>query len=234
MRDRSTTAAGGLALLTAVHLGAQLAGEHRLADVTQWFLMPLLALVLALATRGRPRGRLVRLVLVALAFSWLGDTAPDVVPDDLSFITMLGFFAVAQVLYVVAFWPLRSDGVLGRRPALLVPYAAALVALVVACAPGAGGLLVPAVVYGALLTGMAALATFDRVAALGGALFLLSDALIAMNAFADWYDLPQQGFWVMLTYVAGQVLLAAGVLRRVRRDQREGEARTPSEAPVVR
>lgn len=212
----SVVAAAVLGLVTVLHLGAHLTGADQVADVSQWFLMPLLALTLALAAP-RPHGRLVRLVLVALGFSWLGDTAPDVVPEDLAFVTMLGFFAVAQVLYVVAFWPLRRAGVVGRRPVALVGYAAAFVALVVACAPGAGSLLAPAVVYGALLATMAALSTFHRVAGIGGALFLVSDSLIALDAFVDGYALPAHGFWVMLTYVAGQALLVAGVLLHVRR-----------------
>ena len=44
----------------------------------------------------------------------------------------------------------------------------------------------------------------------GGAVFMLSDSLIALDAFAD-LALPGHGFWVMLTYVLGQVLLVVAV-----------------------
>lgn len=213
---------GALALLTLVHLAAHLLGAATLADTSQWFLMPVLAGCLWLATRrhadGDPgrRSRLVRLTLVALGFSWLGDTAPDLADGDTAFLVMVGFFLCAQVVYTIAFWPYRAGSVL-RRPLTLVPYGLALLALVVACAPGAGSLLVPVVVYGVCLVTMAVVATgVDRLAAVGGAVFLLSDALIALNAFAPWYDLPGHGFWVMLTYVVGQVLLVLGVLRRDR------------------
>lgn len=222
-RKPVVVAAGAtFAVVAAAHLVAQLvgtdgtAGSNHVADVTQWFLMPLLALTLWLAADGVRATRLVRPTLAALALSWLGDTAPDAVGDDLSFVTMLGFFLLAHVCYLVAFWPLRGDGVLGRRPALAIPYAAAFVALVVVCAPGTGALLVPTIVYGAALTAVALLSTFDRLAAIGGALFLLSDSLIALDAFVDGYALPAHGFWVMLTYVAAQALIAAGVLRTVR------------------
>ncbi|MFJ1510565.1 lysoplasmalogenase [Cellulosimicrobium funkei] len=214
---------GALALLILVHLAAHLLGAETLADTSQWFLMPVLAGCLWLATRrhadgDRPgrRSRLVRLTLVALGFSWLGDTAPDLADGDTAFLVMVGFFLCAQVVYTIAFWPYRAGSVL-RRPLALVPYGLALLALVVACAPGAGPLLVPVVVYGVCLVTMAVVATgVDRLAAVGGAVFLLSDALIALNAFAPWYDLPGHGFWVMLTYVVGQVLLVLGVLRRER------------------
>ncbi len=202
-----------LAATTLVHLSAHLAGADALADVTQWFLMPLLAAVVWLAAGPARDTRLVRLVVVALLLSWLGDSAPDVVPDDLSFLTMLGFFLVAHVAYLVAFWPWRRDGILGHRWVGVLPYLVAYVALVAVCAPGADDLLVPVVVYGAVLSAMAVLATFDRVAAVGGVLFIVSDSLIALNAFVDGYDLPAHGFWVMFTYVAAQVCIVVGVLR---------------------
>lgn len=233
---RSAAAAAlALAATAAWHLGAQLAGATGVANVTQWFLMPLLAVVVWAAAGTARRTRLVRLVVAALALSWLGDTAPDLAPDDAAFLTMLGFFLLAHVAYLAAFWPLRREGVL-RRPALLVPYAIAYVALVALCAQGAGGLLVPVVIYGAVLTAVAVLATFDRRAAVGGVLFMASDSLIAMNAFVGGYDLPAHGFWVMFTYTAAQILLAVGVLRVASRpvpvsdDAVRGGTGTPSPA----
>lgn len=213
-RDRGTLVAlAALAVLTTTHLAAHLLGADTWATVTQWTLMPLLALTLALATRGARRSRLVRLTLLALALSWLGDAAPDLAGGS-AFLVMVGFFLLAQVAYVVAFWPCRTQSVLAR-PALAVPYALALVALLALCAPGTGDLLVPTVVYGTCLTLMAALSTgVHRLAGVGGAVFLVSDSLIALGEFVPTFSLPAEGFWVMATYVAGQVLLAAGVLLR--------------------
>lgn len=228
-RPVAALAAGAFLLLSAVHLIAHLARAEQVANVTQWFVMPLLALVVWTATgatRGtaaapaagpRGRSRLVRWTLVALGFSWLGDSAPDLSSGDASFLTMVGFFLLAQVAYVAAFWPSRGSSVL-RRPVLLVPYALALVALVVLCAPHAGALLVPVMVYGLCLTLMAVLSTgVNRVAGIGGAIFLVSDALIALGAFVPGFEVPgplSSGFWVMITYLAGQALLAVGILRR--------------------
>ena len=74
-------------------------------------------------------------------------------------------------------------------------------------------MLVPVLVYGACLGTMAVLSTgVNRVTAVGGALFLVSDGLIALDAFVPGFGLPVQGFWVMATYVAAQALLVAGVL----------------------
>jgi uncharacterized membrane protein YhhN len=211
---RAPVAFGALALVTMVHLATQL-GEVTgpLADVTQDLLMPLLALSLALAVPA-PRGRLVNGTLVALGFSFLGDAAPDLAPQDTAFLVMVGFFLVAQFAYVATFWPLRRESVAGRSWFYVLPYAAAFVALVAACREGAGSLFVPVVVYGLALTTMAVLSTgVSTLAGVGGAVFMASDALIALGEFTG-IDLPQQDFWVMLTYVAGQTLIVLAVMSR--------------------
>lgn len=204
-------AVGLYGVLVVTHLVSQVVGASGVADATQWALMPLLALVLALLVP-RDRGRRVTLVLVALGFSWLGDALPDVVGPDASFLTMVGFFLLAQVTYLVAFAPTARRTPFVRRPWLALPYVGVLVGLVGACAPAAGPLLVPVLVYGVCLVAMAMSATgVHRLTGIGGAVFLISDALIALRAFAD-LEPPLAGLWVMATYVAGQTLIVAGVV----------------------
>lgn len=201
--------------LATVHLVWQVTGQEAYASAAQWFLMPALAAFLLIRTRGTERTRLVRLTLVALFLSWLGDTAPDLASGDTAFLLMVGFFLVAQVVYIATFWPHHDQSVLRHRRGLLLPYAVAIAALIVACAPHAGGLLVPVLVYGLLLGTMAVLATgVGPLVWAGGALFLVSDGLIALEAFAPWWQLPLQGFWVMLTYLAAQLLIVLGVIGR--------------------
>lgn len=215
-RPFAITLSAAFAALSVVHLAAQLGGAGRLATITQWLLMPTLAGALVLLTVGR-RPRLVVLTLVALGFSWLGDTAPDLAGGDTAFLVMVGAFLLAQLAYVAAFWPDRRRSVLAVHRPLLTAYVLAIASLVWACAPHAGELLVPVLVYGLCLGLMAVLATgVNPIAGVGGALFLISDGLIALHAFAPGYDLAQHGFWVMLTYVVAQALLVVGVLVRVR------------------
>lgn len=205
-------AAVPFAVLSIAHLAAQLAGAGTVAAVTQWTLMPALAAVVWSATAA-PRSRLVRMVLLALGFSWLGDTVPAFFAGDARFLTMVGLFLCAQITYVVAFWPARHWSV-ARRPAV-AGYVVAFGALLAACAPGAGPLLVPVVCYGLCLTLMAVLATgVHPLTAVGGAVFFVSDGLIALGAFAGWYHPPVPAFWVMATYLVGQALIAAGALSR--------------------
>lgn len=144
---------------------------------------------------------------------------------------MIGFFLLAQVSYITAFAPgaRRASPVL-RRPLLALPYAVAFAVLVVTCARGAGSVLVPVIVYGTCLTTMAVLATsLGRLAGVGGAIIFVSDALIALGAFADGFDLPVAGFWVMSTYLAGQGLLAVAV---VAEDRARRRAETTSQGPA--
>ncbi|MDE3721703.1 lysoplasmalogenase [Nocardiopsis sp. N85] len=202
-------------LITAAHLIVQLTGPESWSRPTQALLMPVLA-AFVLAAVPRPRGRFTGLVLIALFFSWLGDTAPALASGDAAFLVMVGFFLVAQVVYVIAFWPWRANSPLYRNRTLLVPYGVVVAGLVSLCAPGVGALLVPVLVYGLLLGAMAILAVgVHRWTAVGGALFLLSDGLIALRAFTPDFDLPASGFWVMATYTAAQAFIVLGGLARV-------------------
>lgn len=215
-------------LAVIAHLGAQLGGADRLADITQWALMPLLAATVLAATRW-PRGRQVAATVVALGFSFLGDTAPDLVDPsgDAPFLVMVAFFLAAQVAYVVAFAPAVRRSVL-YRPVAALPYVVALTVLAGVVAPHAGRLLVPVAVYAGVLTSMAVLATgLGRWGALGGAVFLVSDSLIALRAFVPGLVLPLDGFSVMATYCLGQGLLAVAVVVENRAARRAPVARIP-------
>lgn len=189
-------------------------GAFTLTRVTQWLLMPSLALLLWASTQSAA-SRLVRLVLLALFFSWLGDFLPGFMGGgDASFLTMVGGFLLAQITYIAAFLPFRERSFLRTNRVAVFAYVLAFVALLYMCAPGAGGLIIPVVVYGALLATMAVLASgLGRIGALGGALFFISDAMIAIEAFAPASALPSSGLLVMTTYIAAQALLVAAVLK---------------------
>lgn len=207
-----------LVVVTVVHLGAQVAApDGVLADLTQILLMPALLWVL-LAGTPNPKSLLVRLVGVALVLSWLGDTLPRFTEDgsDLGFGLMLGAFFLAQLAYVAAFLPFASRSIIRRRPALLAPYVIVLGVIVAVSAQGAGALFPAVLLYGLVIVGMAVLATgIDAVATIGAVLFLVSDGLIALSAFAA-LELPLHGVWVMLTYVLGQTLITLAVSHRDR------------------
>ncbi|UDY24422.1 lysoplasmalogenase [Nocardioides sp. Kera G14] len=196
--------------LTVAHCLLQLADADTAVRVTQAVLMPLLALWFVAAT---PAGRMRTLVLAALGFSWLGDTLPAFFPDDDSALPVLiGCFLLAQACYIAAFLPLRARAARRWLPA----YVVAWIALEAVLVPQAGGLFPAVLIYGAMLIGMAYLTTgVARVSAVGGLVFMVSDSMIALDAFDVWTQ-PGHDFWVMATYCVAQLLITLGVVRVLR------------------
>lgn len=180
--------------------------------ITKALTMPILAATLW-ATG--VRSHMVSWVMIGLFFSWIGDSLPWFFSGDTAFLTMVGGFLVAQFAYITAFWRLRTSSILVVRKAWLFPYAVLFVALVVACLPGAGVLAPAVVIYGIALVTTAILVTgMNVIAWIGGALFFISDGLIALKAFADFWPLSGavQSVSVMATYLPAQLLLVIGVL----------------------
>ena len=199
--------------VAVVALLAELAGARTLFAAALVALMPLLAaFTVSVRRRTDPqrRSRLLRLTLAALFFSWLGDVAGD------NLLPKLACFLLAQLCYVAAFWPRRARSI-WRRPPAAGAYTAVVTVLVVVVTRDAGPLAVPVVVYAVSLGLMATLATgVNRVAALGGALFVVSDTILALDTFVGGFALPHASFWNILTYVVAQLLLVWGALRLAR------------------
>jgi uncharacterized membrane protein YhhN len=193
--------------VSAVHLAGQLGGSDLVQTLTKPLLMPAL---FGWALTAVPASRLRTLLLVALGWSWLGDLG--LMPDgDTWFLVGLGAFLVAQLTYAAAFWPFRRYSVLAR-PVTALPYAVVLLGLLAVLWGDLGDLRLPVTLYAVVIVSMAVLATgLNRATAVGAGLFVLSDALIALNSLTDTVQLPVHGFWVMLTYLAAQALLAQGL-----------------------
>lgn len=197
-------------VVALVHLGAQLFDGPGLAAATQMLLMPTLAWLLLMRGSAAPP-RLVQWALLALFFSWLGDSLPRFATGDTAFLLMVGGFLVAQLCYAVAFWPLRARSVL-VRPMLLTPYVVAYLGFCIIATPRLEAMLPAVLAYAFLLVTMAVLATgLGRLATTGALLFLVSDGLIALNTLGDG-RLPGHGFWVMSTYLLAQLFLVASII----------------------
>ncbi|MEV7934565.1 lysoplasmalogenase [Kitasatospora sp. NPDC088264] len=202
---------GGFAAASATHLGAIASGASVLQNATKPALMPLLAAhsVAAAATAGR---RAPKPLAPALLLSAGGDVLLQL-KNDTAFLAGMGSFAAAHVCYVTMF--VRRGALTDRRRALVVAaaYATAWVAMVGQLWPDLGDLRIPVAGYSLLLASTAVTsAGLGWRTGLGGALFLLSDTLIATQ-LAKWRELPGHQFWIMATYVLAQYLLASGTLR---------------------
>jgi uncharacterized membrane protein YhhN len=193
------------AALSVAHLVFILLGWGLVRDISK----PLLMLVLAAAvTTAAPR-----LLLGALVASCAGDTF--LIFGGTWFLLGMGGFAVAHACYVAHF--VRSGALRDRRRLLrtAAPYAMAWAVLITLLWPDLdSGLRIPLACYSLLLTGTAVTsACAGPRTGLGGGLFLLSDSLIA-SGLTHWPQLPAADFWVMLTYLTGQYLLATGIADR--------------------
>ncbi|MET9389458.1 lysoplasmalogenase [Streptomyces sp. NPDC006624] len=196
------------ALAAAVDLVCLAAGFDAGHTVAKPLLMPLLALWAAVRRAPRP-------LVAALLFGWGGDVLL-LSGAEPAFLAGMACFAAGHVCYLVLFSAYGSRFAVPRARAglLALGYAAALVTTVALLWPDLpADLRVPVAGYSLLLTAMAygAALRLGLYTGIGGALFLLSDTLIATGV-AAWPQPPRPDFWIMLTYLAAQALLAGGTL----------------------
>nr|WP_051833065.1 lysoplasmalogenase [Streptomyces katrae] len=201
-RDRfGRTALASFAVAAAADLGSLLADWHLGHVIAKPLLMPLL--VVYVITRGAPR-----LLVAALLFGWGGDLAL-LFDAEAAFLVGMGSFAVGHVCYLVLFGKRPANPLLGGAYTLAL---LGTVALLWSDLPA--DLRIPVAGYSLLLTAMAFRSgALGLRAGVGGALFLLSDTLIATGV-AEWPQLPRPDFWIMATYLAAQYLLATGATTR--------------------
>jgi len=209
-RARARVLAGMYAALGIAN-SASAAKRLRAGELaTKPLLMPVLAaFALVAAGEGTEDKDDVRLPVAGMGLSGLGDIA--LLGPESWFVPGMGAFAAAHACYMAALT--RNGAVRGIRPPVAAAYAALWVVLIKVLWRGLGNLRWPVAAYSLLLVSMAVLATGrNREAAAGGALFVVSDALIACG-LAGIKAIPRQESAVMPTYVAAQFLLTAGFLR---------------------
>ena len=200
-----------------VHLVTLVAGADDAARLSKLLLMPALALAAVVVLRPL-RGAAAWLLLAAIVLSWGGD-ASLTLEGEWWFIVGLGSFLLAHLAYIALFLRLAATATGRRRrfaPWSLV-YALWYLAFLVLLAPHLGSLLLPVAVYGAVLGTMAALASArGPFIAAGGALFVVSDSVLALGRFLPGYEFAAHDLTVMVSYLAAQGLIAWGVVRSIR------------------
>jgi uncharacterized membrane protein YhhN len=186
------------AVVAAADVALAAAGRHRARWATKPLLMPTLL-------RGRDRR-----TQLALALCGAGDVAL-LGRTDAAFRAGLGSFLAGHVAWVAALRQRAGRDVLSRHPAAAAPYVVAWAGLNAFLWRRTGPDRLPVAVYSCALTAtaLAALDSGDARTAAGGALFLGSDTLLALERFTG-SALPRHEAWVMATYLAAQALLADG------------------------
>lgn len=193
-------------VVSVIHLGAIAFSLQELVVWTKPLLMPALALGLVWAAPHR-RSPAILLGLVALFFSWAGDVTIH------WFVIGLGCFLLAHAAYLVLF---VGQLAVRRVQWWSITYVAWLVVLLVMLLPAAGPLAIPVTIYGITLCAMGVFASrCNGWVALGGALFIASDSILAIDRF-----LPQDGipfsFLIMITYIGAQTLIVWGIVQHER------------------
>lgn len=208
-------------VVALVHLAALGLEFGLAATVAKCLLAPLLAIWVI-----QQEGPWI--LVVALIACFFGDLFLEF-ESDIWFLVGMGAFAIAQITFVTYF---LKDGALARLlnhwwiAPLLVLVAAGLVAAVWQSLDPALRIAIP--IYALLLmtTGALALATDSR-AGIGAALFLFSDALIALR-IAEIVPKGSMvaGIIVMVTYIAAIFLLSIGI---VQYDEKSSNTATASD-----
>jgi uncharacterized membrane protein YhhN len=146
------------------------------------------------------------LLTAALLASWAGDVLLE---DDRLVLPGIASFAAAHACYIALFLSRSTD----RSWREVAGYGLAWLTLVAALVPEDRAQRLPGAVYAVLLTATAVTSRWHGSrSGLGGALFLVSDALIAARMSGR--DFPLRGALVMSTYAVGQYLLTSGVVSR--------------------
>lgn len=213
-------------LVAVLNVIAEATSNDNGIALTKPLLMPLLiawVLVMAFTSAARRVAVPLRWLVAGLVAAWAGDLFL-MGDSDLSFVLGLASFLVMQVLYIVAFQRVPGPGLVRAWKIAVVPYAIAWVVLVLLVWGDAGDMRIPVMVYGAALILMA-LAALDLVlrlpqrlawrVAIGAAVFVLSDALIALTAFGPLTSSVQTSAVIMATYSTAQGLIVTGFVRGV-------------------
>ncbi|MGZ0153675.1 lysoplasmalogenase [Kribbella sp. WER1] len=180
---------------TVVHVAAVAVDVRILKQASKATLMPLLWQW----SRTQDAPPLLQAALLASA-------AGDLLLETDLQLAGIAAFAAAHACYLAVFLADPAQ----RSWRVLAAYAALWAALIAVLAPSLGNQRVPIAVYALLLTATAVASRWHNPrSGAGGALFLLSDALIALRMAGR--DFRGRDALVMSTYTAGQYLLVSGV-----------------------
>ena len=203
-------------LVSAANIIAKFIPSEELNQFTKPLLMPLLIFYVYRQSIGNTTVK-VLLLCLALLFSWIGDVVLMYQSDQLYFMIGIALFLAAQVTYVfvlrkTTYQPPRLN-VLALVPFLL--YGAILFYFLLP----AGDFTAPIIIYGLVILTMAVSAYSRKdltsyksfmLAFSGSIFFVLSDSILAINAFST--AIPYAGAFIMLTYTVAQLLLVKGIL----------------------
>ncbi len=185
-------------------------------------IIPVLIWLYLRFTRGENM-RFHRIIISALVFSWIGDVTLQLTQFNESFFMVgLGSFLIAQLLYVIAFFSTKGPNVLFfRKIYLVLPPVLFGVFILWLLSEGLGDMKLPVTVYTIVILTMV-IAAINRkgkvnpqsylLVLLGAIIFVISDAMIAINKFTQPFELARVA--IMSAYITAQYLIVMGCVRQ--------------------
>ena len=192
------------------------------AIIVKALIIPILFLLYLGFIKGQMNG-FHRLILSALAFSWLGDVTLQLQSmNDMFFMVGLSCFLIAQVMYLIAFFSRKGENVLFfKKVYLIFPVIIYGVIIIYVLYDGLGDMKLPVIIYTVVILTMltAALNREKKVirpsyilVLLGAIFFVLSDSMIAISKFGYPFILSRVA--IMTTYIVAQYLIILGCLKQ--------------------
>ena len=172
-------------------------------------------------TMVKPKGRELRIstfLMEGLVLSLVGDTLLMFDADPMFFILGLSAFLLAHVFYILTFYTVLKTEKLKLDLRLFIPVSVYYALLVFLLFPVLGEMRIPVLVYGIVISIMFVLALHminlkyreaGKWMAIGAAMFVLSDSLLAFNKFYQAF--PFAGIYIMISYAAAQYGIVKGV-----------------------
>lgn len=188
--------------------------------ITKPLIMPVIAFLFILASKGSDRTLKIR-ILSAILFSWAGDVILMFQEIEIWFIIGLLCFLIAQLLYLSAFlrpqFTVLAIPLIQKTPLIISPFLVFGYLVFTQLRQNLGDLKLPVLIYMLAILAMAifALNRYGRASFrsfimvfTGALLFVLSDLILAFNKFGE--PIIWSGVWIMLTYISAQYLIALG------------------------
>lgn len=161
-------------------------------------------------------------LMMVLLFSWLGDILL-IFDSSLHFTLGLFSFLMAHFFYILIFssytMPFKSKV---THIVTILFFLVLATFILQAVWDKTGNLQIPVLIYTIVISLMGVTATFNTIengdyySLLGAMLFIISDALIALNTF---HSISVEGlnfpFLIMLTYIGAQLILVSSVIKQM-------------------
>jgi alkenylglycerophosphocholine/alkenylglycerophosphoethanolamine hydrolase len=165
--------------------------------------------ILALVTVSGSRGKLLFASLLLCA---AGDVVLEIGAEQY-FIIGLGFFLIAQIMFIVTFS--RDFKMQKSRIPIIALLAAYALAMAIVMTPSLGEMAIPVYLYLIVITLMGIFAALraakNKFTLYGAVSFIVSDSILAINKFMT--PVPAADYLVMVTYYLALFLITFGYLR---------------------